>query len=74
VRIRIKVVTRASRNRVAGEVGDRIKVCVTAPPEKGRANELVVETIAAHYGVPKRCVRIVGGDTSSLKEVEIAER
>lgn len=71
MRIQIKVVTRSSKNRVAGGIGGRLKVCVTAPPEKGRANALVVETLAAHFGVPERSVRVVGGERSSLKEVEI---
>jgi hypothetical protein len=72
VRIAVKVVTRASRNRVAGRVGDRLKVCVTAPPERGRANELVEETLAEFFGVGCRTVRIVSGATSSIKEVEVA--
>ncbi len=71
VRIAVKVVTRASSNRVAGSVGDRLKVCVTAPPEKGRANALVVETLAEFFGVAERAVRIVAGETASLKELEV---
>lgn len=71
VRVAVKVVTRSAKNRVARARGDRLKVCVTAPPEKGRANELVVETLAEFFGVRRGNVRIAAGGTSSLKEVEI---
>ncbi|MBI2930038.1 MAG: DUF167 domain-containing protein [Planctomycetes bacterium] len=71
-RLTVKVVTRASRDRVAGMVGDRLKVCVTVAPERGRANARVVETLAEFFGVPERCVRIVAGETASVKQVEIA--
>lgn len=69
VRLAIKVVTRSSKNRVAGMTGDRLKVCVTAPPEKGRANALVVETLEEFFGAK---VRIVAGETASVKQVEVA--
>ena len=72
IRLDLKVVTRASRNRVAGVSGGRLKVCVTAAPERGRANGLVVETVAEWLGVAPRHVRIVHGETSARKEIEVS--
>jgi len=42
-----------------------------APPVDGKANDALVEFLAAHYGVPKRSVRITSGLKSRLKRVTI---
>jgi uncharacterized protein (TIGR00251 family) len=67
----LKVVPKASRDRVVGWVGDRLKVQVTAAPERGKANAAVVEVLAAALGVSRSQVRIVSGETSPLKTVVI---
>ena len=71
MRLHLKVIPKASRDRVAGWVGDRLKVQVTAAPERGKANDAVVEVLAAALGLPRGRVRIVAGETSPLKTVEI---
>ena len=71
MRLHLKVVPKASRDRVVGWVGDRLKVQVTAAPERGKANDAVIEVLAAALGVPRGRVRIVAGETSPLKTVEI---
>ncbi len=48
-----------------------LKVYVTAPPEDGRANEAVVETIAEWIGVKRRQVEIIAGATNRNKVVRI---
>ena len=48
-----------------------VKVYVTAPPEDGRANEAVVETIAEWLGVKRRQVTIVSGATGRNKLVRL---
>ena len=48
-----------------------LRVFVKAPPQEGRANEAVIETLAAHFRVPKSRVAIVGGYKSKTKIVEI---
>ena len=70
-RLRIKVVPKSSRDRVAGRVGGAVKVCVTAAPEKGKANKAVVGVLAKALGVPRSAVRIIAGRTSPRKTVEI---
>lgn len=61
----------ASRNRVCGEHDGRLKLSVTAPPEKGRANKAVCSLLAGMLGVSESQVRVVSGHTSRLKEVFI---
>jgi hypothetical protein len=63
----------ASRTGFAGMHGDRMKVRLAARAVDGKANEALIEFLAAHYNVPKRNVRIVGGLKSRQKRVEIDE-
>lgn len=71
MRLSLKVIPKSSRNRVVGWVGDRLKVQVTAAPERGKANEAVVDLLASALGLPRSDVRIVAGQTSPLKTVEV---
>ena len=73
MRLPIKVIPKSSRDRVVGWVGDRLKVAVTAAPERGKANEAVIEVLAAALELPKSRLRIVSGAASPLKVVEIDE-
>ena len=49
-RLRVKVVPGSSRDGIVGRLGDALKIKVTAPPKKGKANEAVVELLAAAVG------------------------
>jgi uncharacterized protein len=44
---------------------------VAAPPERGRANEALVELLADALEVPRARVSIVGGQTARRKIVEV---
>jgi uncharacterized protein len=71
MKLQLKVVPKSSRDRVVGWIGDRLKVQVTAAPERGKANEAVVKVLAAALGVSRSQVRIIAGETSPLKTVEV---
>ena len=71
MRLTVKVVPRSSRSGVAGWLGDALKVRVAAPPEGGKANAEVRRVLADALGVARASVRIVSGETSALKIVEI---
>ena len=72
IKLSVKVVPGASRDGIAGWLGETLKVRVTAPAERGRANAAVEELLAGALGVPKECVRIVAGAASPRKIVEIS--
>jgi len=71
MRLSIKVVPRSSRNAVVGWVGTALKICVTAAPEKGKANEAVEGVLAETLGLPRDRVGVVAGHAASRKTVEI---
>jgi uncharacterized protein len=69
--IQVKVVPKASRDEVAGWLGERLKLRVSAPPERGKANAAVEKLLAKVLGLPPSAVRVVAGMTAPLKSVEI---
>lgn len=71
VRMRIKVVPGASRSKVAGLLGDRLKIAVQAPPEGGKANQAVCKLLATLLDVPPRDVVVIAGHTQPQKTIEV---
>lgn len=63
----------ASRTEFAGMHGERTKVRLAARAADGKANEALIEFLAAHYGVPRRSVRIIAGLKSRQKRVLIEQ-
>jgi uncharacterized protein len=68
-RLRLRVVPGARTSGLAGRYGDAWKIRVSAPPERGAANEAVLEVLAGLLGVPPRTVRLVSGQGSRDKIV-----
>lgn len=58
----------ARRNAIVGEQGGALKIAVTAPPEKGRANDAIIEVLCAHFHVRKSQVELLAGQTSRSKK------
>ncbi len=65
----VKVQPGTRKDCVVGEWGGRLKLQVTAPPEKGKANEAVVRFLAKCLGIQRSSVSIVSGMTSRDKKV-----
>lgn len=69
--IEIKVEPRSSQKGLAGLLGDRLKVKLTAPPVEGAANEQLVEVLAEAFGLKKSAIKIIRGQSSKNKSVEL---
>ena len=70
-RTALKVRAGASRTQFAGRHADFWKLQVAAPPVDGKANDEIIRFLAKLASVPASAVRIVTGQTCSLKLVEI---
>ena len=70
--LRIKVIPKSPRTEATGLMTDgAIKVKVAAAPEKGNANAALCDYLADVFGVPKRNVAVIAGETSHNKVVRI---
>ncbi len=78
MRINVHVKLRAHDEKVEKTVIQRLtgpeeqyRVSVKELPVEGRANEAIVRVLAEHFKVPKSRVRILAGQSSREKIVEI---
>ncbi len=67
----VKIVPGSSRTSVSGLFDGMVKIKVSAPPEKGKANRCLVEFLAKQVGVKKNAVSIVSGETNPVKQVRV---
>lgn len=67
----VKVVPGASKTAIAGEYNGMLKIKLSAPPQKGKANQCLIEFVARRLGVKKKAVSIVSGHTSPIKKIQI---
>ena len=70
-RISIYVQPRASKTMVDGMHDGCVKVRLAAPPVDGAANAALIEFVAERLSLAKSRVRIVSGQTSRRKVVEV---
>jgi len=67
----VRVTPSAGRNSIDGWYGHALRVRVSAPAERGRANEALIRLLAELLEIKTRRVRIVRGLTTRNKLVEI---
>jgi len=67
----VRVQPRASKDEIAGEMGGALKVRLQAPAVEDRANEALIAFLAQLLKTPKSAVRILSGERSRTKRVEI---
>jgi hypothetical protein len=71
VRLPIKVIAGSTRSGIAGWLGDTLRVRVSAPAERGKANAAVEALLSEVLDIPGGSARVVAGATSPRKVVEI---
>ena len=69
----VKVHPRAKKNAITGEVGDALKLALTAPPADGKANEACVDFFAKLLKVPRSSVTIAAGQASRKKLIRVSD-
>lgn len=72
-RINLRVIPRAKQNKITADPDGTLRIHITAAPVDGAANTAVVKMLAEYLGVPKSQIKIVRGDTSRTKIIEIPE-
>ncbi len=68
----IKVHPRAKKDAITGELGNALKVALTAPPLDGRANEACIEFFAKALNLSRASVSIAAGHSSRNKVIRVA--
>ena len=68
----VKVHPRAKKNAITGEVGDALKLALTAPPVDGKANAACIEFFAKLLNLPRSSVTIAAGQTRRNKVIRVS--
>ncbi len=66
-----KIIPGSSRTVVCGLLDDMVKIKISAAPEKGKANQCLIEFLAKELGVKKGAVSIISGQTNPIKQVQV---
>lgn len=70
--LEFKVIANAKKNLVKQE-DSLFKVYLAAPAVDGKANKLLYEVLADHFGVKKNQIEIIKGLKSRVKVIKINE-
>jgi uncharacterized protein (TIGR00251 family) len=65
----IKVTPKSHRNEIIGWENEELKVRITAAPEKGNANETLLNFLAKLFKLPKSRLSLYAGETSRHKRI-----
>ena len=76
VTVALRLTPKAAANRIQGlaeEAGGGVvlKVAVTAPPEKGKANAALIKLLAKAWSLPKTSLTVISGATDRNKVLHI---
>ena len=68
----VRVVPRASKSEIVGDLDGALKVRIASPPVNGAANAELIKVLSKKLNVAKNAVEIVGGQTSKQKLIRIS--
>jgi uncharacterized protein (TIGR00251 family) len=68
----VKVHPRARKNGITGELGDALKLSLTAPPAEGQANAACIEFLANLLNLPRSSITIASGLSSRRKVIRVS--
>jgi uncharacterized protein (TIGR00251 family) len=74
---KVKLTPNAAKNALVridkdAEGNTHLKASVTTVPEKGKANAALLKLLAKKLDLPKSTIRLISGDTSRLKTIQLS--
>ena len=67
----VRVVPRASKSEIVGDLDGALKIRIASPPIDGAANVELIKVLAKNFNVSKSAVEILSGQTSKTKQIKI---
>lgn len=69
----VKIIPKSAKNELVGWENDALKIRLRAVPEKGEANEALIEFLSNLLGISKSRIIIVRGHQARHKQVELID-
>ncbi len=73
MKIFVKVKTKARKQKVEKIDEEHFKIFVKSLPIDGKANKEIAEVLSDYFNFPKSQIKIIIGETSNQKIIEITE-
>jgi len=67
----VKAIPGSSKTAITGTLEGMLKIKIAAAPEKGKANQCLVEFLAKQLGVKKNSINIIRGETNPVKSIKV---
>src|SRR5512147_1999034 len=67
----VRLHPRAKKNAITGELGEALKISLTAPPVEGKANAACIEILADLLKLPRSSITIAAGQASRNKLIRV---
>lgn len=61
------------KNEILGLHDGQLKVRLKAPPVNGKANAELIQFLSKLIGIPKKKIKILGGESSRNKKVQLID-
>ncbi|OFY65821.1 MAG: hypothetical protein A3H98_13480 [Bacteroidetes bacterium RIFCSPLOWO2_02_FULL_36_8] len=72
--ISVKVIPNSRENKWVEDDSGQLRIKIASKPVDGKANKELVLFLAEHFDVPKSSIRIIHGEKSNYKRIEIVGR
>ena len=69
--IELAVKPSARKNQVYEDFGGDLRIEITEPPQKGKANKAIIKYLSKKLNIPTNAILLVKGHTSSMKIFQI---
>ncbi len=71
LRLKCKLQPKAAQDKISGVHNQALKISLTSPPVKGKANAHLIRFLSKQFGVAKSAVRIQSGELCQHKVIEV---
>jgi uncharacterized protein (TIGR00251 family) len=68
----VRVVPRASKTEIVGELEGALKIRLAAPPVEGEANDALARFLAKEFSVSRSNIKILKGIASKTKLIRVS--
>lgn len=68
----VRIVPRASKSEIIGELAGALKIRISAPPVDGAANAELVKFLSKTFGVSKSEIEILSGSAAKIKLIKVS--
>ena len=71
--LNLRIIPRASKDEIAGCLGDALKIRIQAPPVEGKANQYLIKFLSKHWKIPRRNIELLSGETGRNKRIKLID-